>query len=276
MRTLLAGLALRQNCGDLAVGRSGLGPGPADCSGRGEGFCRYLKRRADPHRGARAGSDPPQARLCLGRGGRLAVGPQNRLSRCGLRAGHRGLAAGARQRRGLSRPVAQGAGLHVQQRLSRPHGQALDRRAANLHAGPAGRAAGDRRGRLRRRDDAVPLHAGRTGKHTGSTWTQTLVFPAGERFFISSDRIDSVNAGPPVLRIDMPGHIRHNQGDTFSEVYLSYLGDEPIAAGEFFADFRRTRNSITPATTKNCRSGSFGRITCAIRRRENRAPGWPA
>src|SRR5262249_4798553 len=49
------------------------------------------------------------------------------------------------------------------------------------------------------------------GKKTGSRWTQTIVFPAGERFFISSDRIDSVNAGEATfLRLDMPGHIKHN------------------------------------------------------------------
>ena len=37
------------------------------------------------------------------------------------------------------------------------------------------------------------------------------------------------------LRIDMPGHIRHERGDTFSEVYLSYEGRIP--ASEFYEDF---------------------------------------
>jgi alpha-L-fucosidase len=37
------------------------------------------------------------------------------------------------------------------------------------------------------------------------------------------------------LRIDMPGHIRHNKGDTFSEIYLSYRGRIP--ASEFLTDF---------------------------------------
>jgi hypothetical protein len=74
------------------------------------------------------------------------------------------------------------------------------------------------------------------GKKTGSLWTQTLVFPAGKRYFISSDRIDTVNDSPAMfLRIDMPGHIKHNQGDTFSEIYLSYEGKIP--AGEFSSDF---------------------------------------
>src|SRR5262245_34962486 len=42
------------------------------------------------------------------------------------------------------------------------------------------------------------------GKQTGSEWSQTLVFPAGKRFFISSDKIVSRNDGHELfLRIDM-------------------------------------------------------------------------
>ena len=37
------------------------------------------------------------------------------------------------------------------------------------------------------------------------------------------------------LRVDMPGHIKHKDGDTFSEVYLSYHGRIP--ASEFRKDF---------------------------------------
>ena len=37
------------------------------------------------------------------------------------------------------------------------------------------------------------------------------------------------------LRLDMPGHIRHKGGDTFSEVYLSYAGRIPSSA--FLTDF---------------------------------------
>ncbi len=74
------------------------------------------------------------------------------------------------------------------------------------------------------------------GKKTGSLWNQTIVFPAGKRYFISSDKITSVNASDALfLRIDMPGHIKHQNGDTFSEVYLSYHGKIP--AGEFLKDF---------------------------------------
>lgn len=79
-------------------------------------------------------------------------------------------------------------------------------------------------------------HLAAPGRKTGSEWRQTLVFPAGERFILSSDRIHSVNASPAMfLRIDMPGHIRHKQGDTFSEVYLSYYGRVPASA--FLKDF---------------------------------------
>ena len=33
------------------------------------------------------------------------------------------------------------------------------------------------------------------GKKAGSTWEQTIVFPAGERYFLSADKVTSVNAG---------------------------------------------------------------------------------
>ena len=74
------------------------------------------------------------------------------------------------------------------------------------------------------------------GKKTGSEWKQTLVFPAGKRYFISSDRILSRNAGEALFfRQDIPGHLKHKAGDNFSEVYLSYHGKIP--ASEFFKDF---------------------------------------
>lgn len=74
------------------------------------------------------------------------------------------------------------------------------------------------------------------GKKAGSKWEQTIVFPAGKRYFLSADRITTVNASDAVfLRIDMPGHIKHTAGDTFSEVYLSYRGRVPTS--EFLKDF---------------------------------------
>jgi len=81
-------------------------------------------------------------------------------------------------------------------------------------------------------------HLAAPGKRTGSEWEQTLVFPAGKRYFLSSDRILPVNDSDNLfLRIDMPGHIRHNRGDTFTEVYLSYRAEPRVPASEFFADF---------------------------------------
>ena len=74
------------------------------------------------------------------------------------------------------------------------------------------------------------------GRKAGSRWEQTIVFPAGKRYFVSSDRITSANdVEAPFLRIDMPGHIKHKAGDTFSEIYLSYVGRIP--AREFAVDF---------------------------------------
>ncbi len=62
------------------------------------------------------------------------------------------------------------------------------------------------------------------GHKPGSQWTQLIVFPKGERYFVLMDRIDSVNDSPEMfLRNDTPGCIRHEKGDTFSEIYLSYL-----------------------------------------------------
>ena len=84
------------------------------------------------------------------------------------------------------------------------------------------------------------------GRMTGSKWTQTIVFPEGKRYFVSSDRIDAVNSSDAMfLRVDMPGHIKHNQGDTFSHIYLSYLPQTnrmvdyklTIPASAFFEDF---------------------------------------
>ncbi len=78
------------------------------------------------------------------------------------------------------------------------------------------------------------------GKKTGSMWTQWLVFPVGQRYFLSMQRIDAVNNSDAMfLRIDMPGHIKHKQGDSFSEVYLSYHNKDAglIPAKEFLTSF---------------------------------------
>ncbi|MDX1965764.1 MAG: hypothetical protein SFV23_01220 [Planctomycetaceae bacterium] len=73
-------------------------------------------------------------------------------------------------------------------------------------------------------------------KKTGSRWTQVMVFPVGKRYFVSMQKIDMVNdSDAAFLRVDMPGHIAHKNGDTFSEVYLSYLGKIP--SSEFLTNF---------------------------------------
>lgn len=79
------------------------------------------------------------------------------------------------------------------------------------------------------------------GRKPGSLWTQLGVFPKGERWFALMDRIDSVNdADEMFLRNDTPGCVRHNQGDAFSEIYLSYLSGPNgirIPSSEFFTPF---------------------------------------
>jgi hypothetical protein len=74
------------------------------------------------------------------------------------------------------------------------------------------------------------------GYKAGSLWEQTLVFKPGLRYVLSSERITSVNdVDELIYRIDMPGHIRHQKGDNFAQVYLSYHGLVP--ADRFDHDF---------------------------------------
>ncbi|MGF1583165.1 MAG: hypothetical protein ACFCD0_27910 [Gemmataceae bacterium] len=74
------------------------------------------------------------------------------------------------------------------------------------------------------------------GLKAGSIWTQTLVFRPGVRYILSCERIKSVNSLDNVFyRIDMPGHIRHKNMDSFSQIYLSYFGKIPAKA--FAEDF---------------------------------------
>jgi hypothetical protein len=78
------------------------------------------------------------------------------------------------------------------------------------------------------------------GRNAGSTWTQLIVFPRGERHFVLMDKIVSANDSDEMfLRNDTPGCIRHERGDTFSEMYLSYSGLEAltIPSSEFFEPF---------------------------------------
>jgi hypothetical protein len=74
------------------------------------------------------------------------------------------------------------------------------------------------------------------GRKPGSLWEQILVFPENTRYFFSADRVTSVNTVDNLaLRIDMPGHLKHEQGDSFSQIYLSYHGTIPNS--EFLEDF---------------------------------------
>jgi hypothetical protein len=91
------------------------------------------------------------------------------------------------------------------------------------------------------------------GLKAGSRWEQTLVFRPGIRYVLSGERITSVNDVDDLFyRIDMPGHIKHKNGDTFTQVYLSYQ-PEPIPASAFVDDFAPDakflyqRHGTTPA-----------------------------
>lgn len=74
------------------------------------------------------------------------------------------------------------------------------------------------------------------GRTPGSRWEQTLVFADGRRHFICADRITSANTVDDLIfRLDMPGHLKHDAGDSFERIYLSYRGEIP--ASEFVEDF---------------------------------------
>lgn len=80
------------------------------------------------------------------------------------------------------------------------------------------------------------FHQAYKGYQTGSLWEQTLVFKPGQRWFWCGERITCVNDLDSLFyRIDMPGHLKHQNGDNFSQVYLSYHGVIPASA--FAKDF---------------------------------------
>jgi len=116
-------------------------------------------------------------------------------------------------------------------------------------------------------------HLAAPGKQTGSQWEQVLVFPEGKRWFFSMDRITSVNSSEAMfLRIDMPGHIKHKNGDSFSEVYLSYRGRIP--ASEFESNFApdekfNYRRDRDPLPRRFIRA-----YKCAIPKTAGPARGW--
>ncbi len=74
------------------------------------------------------------------------------------------------------------------------------------------------------------------GREPGSLWEQHLVFPRDTRYFFASDRVTSANDVDDLfLRIDMPGHLKHEKADTFAKIYLSY--EREIPASDFVEDF---------------------------------------
>ena len=76
------------------------------------------------------------------------------------------------------------------------------------------------------------------GFKAGSKWEQVIVFQPGVRYVLSAERVTSVNTADDLFyRVDMPGHIKHDRGDTFQQVYLSYLKQPFIPAAEFFENF---------------------------------------
>jgi len=74
------------------------------------------------------------------------------------------------------------------------------------------------------------------GRKPGSLWEQVIVFRDGLRYFLSADKITSLNTVEQlVFRTDLPGHLRHQNGDAFEQIHLSYHGTIPAAA--FAEDF---------------------------------------
>jgi hypothetical protein len=71
------------------------------------------------------------------------------------------------------------------------------------------------------------------GRRPGSCWEQTLVFPAGTRYFLGADRVTSANdVEALILRTALPGHVRLDRGHGLAAVYLSYVaGAGPVGPG---------------------------------------------
>ena len=80
-------------------------------------------------------------------------------------------------------------------------------------------------------------HQGYAPHAGGSRWEQTLVFPEQTRYFFSSDRVTTVSESQSLFfRVDMPGHIKHKEGDSFEHIYLSYF-HQTLPSTDFVMDF---------------------------------------
>jgi hypothetical protein len=74
------------------------------------------------------------------------------------------------------------------------------------------------------------------GFRPGSRWEQTLLFLPDTRYVLSCEHVECVNDAECLFyRIDMPGHLHHKAGDTFTRIYLSYHGE--VDPSEFLEDF---------------------------------------
>jgi len=126
---------------------------------------------------------------------------------------------------------------------------------------------------VRQRDSAVVVRQwfryqeATYGRQPGSLWEQTLVFRDGVRWFRASDEITSANdVERLILRLDMPGHLKHNAGDSFERIYLSYQGEIP--SSEFVQDF--------PPDTRHLYQRAPGRVPeRMVRAYQVRLSGWP-
>ena len=140
-------------------------------------------------------------------------------------------------------------------------------------ARPRGRP---RQGLRRGPKQRLPLHARRPGQEDRLGVGADARLP-GRASATSSPATGSPRANDSdalFLRLDMPGHIKHKGGDTFSEVYLSYHGTHPRRRVP-----RRLRAGrevqLPPRAGTRAPSGSSAPTTSATRRPARTAPGWP-
>ena len=74
------------------------------------------------------------------------------------------------------------------------------------------------------------------GYRGGSRWVQTLLFLPGVRYILACEAIENVNGLDCMsYRMDIPGHIKHDAGNTFHRIYLSFHG--MIDAVDFLRNF---------------------------------------
>ena len=107
-----------------------------------------------------------------------------------------------------------------------------------------------------------------------SRWTQLIGFSKSRRCFLLMDKINSVNDLPKMfLRNDTPSCIRHEQGNTFSEPYLSGPQEVRIPSSHFFRSFLPISSSVTTVAHIEFLSISFAPIICGTRKRASLIPG---